>query len=86
MRLRSRDVAVDGHVAWQMVDQRLSSSERRRRVGEQLAAEPRAGPSSRLRMCVFITSGCRSEKPVAPPCSAAIVVVVVVVDEAIFFE
>lgn len=49
-RLRSRDEAVEGHVESQMVDQRLSSSERWRRVGEQAAAEPRAGPSSRLRM------------------------------------
>lgn len=67
MKWLSRGELVDGHVEWHMLDQRLSSEESWRRVVEQQAAEPRAGPSNRLRTWDLTMSGCKAESPVAPP-------------------
>lgn len=67
---------VEGHEELQILRQRLSSEQRLWSVEEAEVAEIRVGPSSFVKIKVWIMSGCTSVIDVLPPSSAVVVVVV----------
>lgn len=67
---------VEGQEELQILRQRLSSEQRLWSVGEAEVAEIRVGPSSFVKIKVWIMSGWTSVIDVLPPSSAVVVVVV----------
>lgn len=83
MTWRTRGVRVEGHVAWQALSQRGSWEESEWSWEHVAVAEARAGPGRRVRMWVWIMSGCTAKIVVAPPPLASSVTVAVLSVQAI---
>lgn len=63
----TRGCSVEGHSAEQMSRQSLSSLESLCNWDDAQAAEARVGPSSRVRMWVWMISGCKDDIFGSPP-------------------
>lgn len=66
--------AVDGQFELQIFFQRFSSAQRFCKCEEAQLVEARVGPSSLVKICVWMMSGWTAVIPVAPPLSAVVAV------------
>lgn len=76
--------AVDGQFELQIVFQRFSSVQRLCKSEEAQLVEARVGPSSLVKICVWMMSGWTAVIAVAPPLSAEVAVAEVEQLEDIF--